>query len=119
MSYEPRATSQEPKTTNQLPSFLHRFFWEYDPEVLDLHKHADVIMARIMERGTWQAMLWLRTVYPPEVMARFLSVKGWKVLPPREVNYWALLSGLPEDIKKQLVRKAAQRDGIWGERSAC
>jgi len=78
--------SQNPNTTSQLPSYLHRFFWEYDLASLDIHKHADVIMARIMERGSWEAMVWLKKTYPSEVIADFISDKGWRVLPPREVN---------------------------------
>jgi len=111
--------SQEPKATSQLPSHLQRFFWEYDPQVLDIKKHADVIMARIMERGSWQAMMWLRKVYPSEVLADFLSDKGWRVLPPREVNYWALVSGMSEEAKARLIVKAKTRDAVWGKRSAC
>lgn len=111
--------SQTPNPKCQLPSYLHRFFWEYDPQALDIHKHASLIMARLMERGSWQAMVWLEKAYSPEVIAYFLSDKGWRVLPSREVNYWALLSGMPEDTKKQLVLKAEKRDAVWGKRGAC
>jgi hypothetical protein len=104
---------------SQLPAYLHRFFWEYDPGSLDIHKHADIIMARIMERGSWQAMVWLSNEYSPEVIKNFLSVKGWQVLPPREVNYWALITGMPVEAKKRLVKKSGKRDAVWSQRSAC
>jgi hypothetical protein len=104
---------------SKLPLYLQRFFWEYAPDSLDIHQHASVIMARIMERGSWQAMIWLNNTYPPEVIRDFLFDKGWQVLAPREVNYWALISGMPEEAKKRLVRKAADRDAIWSQRSAC
>ncbi len=85
---------------------------------LDIHKHADVIMARIMERGSWEAMVWLKKTYQPEIISDFLFNKGWKVLPPREVNYWALLSDMPENAKTRLTEKAAARDAVWSKRSA-
>ncbi len=60
-------------------------------------QHADTIMGRIMERGNWQAMRWLRRVYHVNQIVSYLERRGKKVLPPREVNYWALVSGVPED----------------------
>ena len=101
---------------NQLPQYLHRFFWEYDPDALETDRHADLIMDRIMERGSWRAMQWLCTAYSGAMIARFLSKKGWRLLPPREVNYWALVSGMPEEEKKRVVQKAIQPDAVWSQR---
>ena len=73
---------------NGLPEFLAAFFWEYDPQTLDLERHAEVIIGRLMARGDWAAMRWLRQTYPPARLAAFLATRGRRVLPPRELNYW-------------------------------
>jgi len=103
---------------NQLPGHLSRFFWEYDSESLDIDTHANLIMMRIMERGSWQAMEWLRNTYRSKMIADLLLDKGWRMLPSREVNYWALISGMAEETRKRLVKKASLRDTIWSQRSA-
>ena len=38
------------KKTEKLPDFLRPFFWEYNWEKIDVSRHADTIMLRIMER---------------------------------------------------------------------
>ena len=82
---------QQSSETVHIPDFLRRFFWEYDPRKLEVERHADVIMGRIMERGDWDAMCWLRQTYPMERLRRFLEMRGQRILPPRELNYWALI----------------------------
>ncbi|HHD56181.1 MAG TPA: hypothetical protein ENK89_00685 [Desulfobulbaceae bacterium] len=108
--------STQPKTINQLPSNLYRFFWEYDQQCLDIHQHCELIMARIMERGDWWAMVWLRKVYSEEKIRNFLFKKGWKVLPPRELNYWAFVVGVSERQKRELLQKAKNTDPVWRNR---
>ena len=108
--------SLQSNTISQLPSGLYRFFWEYDRQSLDIRKHCELIMARIMARGDRQAMVWLRKVYSEEKIRNFLFKKGWKVLPPRELNYWALVSGVSERQRRELLQKAKDTDSVWSNR---
>jgi squalene cyclase len=63
------------------------------PEQIDLRRHIDYVMERVMSRGGWVAMRWLRETYPPEAMSDFLRRKGAR-LAPRELAYWSLIAGL-------------------------
>ena len=110
---------QQSSETAQIPDFLRRFFWEYDPRALDVERHADVIMGRIMERGNWDAMRWLRQTYPVERLRRFLEMRGQRMLPPRELNYWALICDIPADIRQHWLKQARNRHTIWNDRYAC
>jgi hypothetical protein len=76
-----------------LPPDVARLFWEVDPEQIDLRRHLDYVMERVMSRGGWVAMRWLRETYPPEEMGDFLLRKGAR-LAPRELAYWSLIAGL-------------------------
>jgi hypothetical protein len=96
-----------------LPTFLHALFWEFNVRGIDIVQHADTIMGRIMERGNWQAMRWLRTAYPTDRIVSYLERRGKKVLPPREVNYWAFVSGVPEDKRVAWIREARRRLHAW------
>lgn len=96
-----------------LPAFLHALFWEFNVSGIDIVQHADTIMGRIMERGNWQAMRWLREVYHTDQIVSYLERRGKKVLPPREVNYWALIGGVPEDKRVAWVKEARRRLHAW------
>jgi hypothetical protein len=76
-----------------LPPDVARLFWDIDPEQIDLRRHIDYVMERVMSRGGWVAMRWLRETYPPEAMSDFLLRKAAR-LAPRELVYWSLIAGL-------------------------
>ena len=119
MNHQLSAISYQLNTINpQLPKFLHRFFWEYDPEKIEKDKHADLIKSRIMERGSWQAMVWLKSAYSDAELMDFLCRKGKKILPLRELNYWAMVSGVSDEMRKKWLKDAMKEKNIWKERNA-
>jgi hypothetical protein len=76
-----------------VPVELCFLFWEVDPATVDLERNRDYVIERVMSRGDWAAMRWLRTTYPREVLADFLRRRGAR-LAARERAYWALWAGL-------------------------
>lgn len=83
--------------TGAVPEDLESLFWEVDPSTIDLRLHADYVMERVMVRGPWRAMTWLRRTYPEAALAEFVRRKGSTCLPPREHAYWALVTGCETD----------------------
>ena len=77
-----------------LPASVASLFWEIDVASLDVARHRDYVLERVMTRGGWDAMRWLRRTYPVEVIADFLARKGNR-LPPRERAFWSLVAGSP------------------------
>ena len=43
-----------------IPTELAWLFWDVDPAQIDLERHRDYILERVMMRGDWFAMRWLR-----------------------------------------------------------
>ena len=76
-----------------MPEDVRILFWDVDPETVDLDAHRDYVIERIMSRGGWAAMGWLRATYPTDVLADFLRRRGER-LAPRERAYWALVTGV-------------------------
>src|SRR6266511_1602364 len=74
------------------PAEVERLFWDVDPHSIDLVRHRDYVLERVMSRGGWTAMVWLRRVYSKEDMADFLRRKGVRRLAPRELAYWSLIA---------------------------
>ncbi len=102
----------------RLPSFLRPLFWDCDPEGVDITKDAWLIMARTMERGTWEAMTWLRETYSREQLAAFLRARGSRVLPARDLSYWALICGIAEPEWRAWLAGRSQHHAVWWSRHA-
>jgi hypothetical protein len=79
--------------TQELPADVARLFWDTDPSTVDLGRHRDYVMGRVMARGGWVAMKWLRQSYSCDELADYLRRKGHQ-LAPRELAYWALIAGV-------------------------
>jgi hypothetical protein len=82
-----------------LPDEVVRLLWDVEPATVDLDRHRDYVLERVMARGGWIAMGWLRQAYAPEVLADFLRRKGSR-LAPRELAYWAVIAGIEMTIPR-------------------
>ena len=84
------------------PPDVARLFWDIDPEridLIDLQGNRDYVMERVMARGGWVAMQWLRHAYPPDALRDFLMRKGAR-LAPRELAYWSLIAGIQLELPR-------------------
>jgi hypothetical protein len=82
-----------------LPDHVRTLFWDVDPGQVDVVRHADYVLERVMTRGGWEAMLWLRATYSVDDLAAFLRRKGNR-LPARELAYWALIAKVDMPIPR-------------------
>jgi uncharacterized protein DUF6922 len=83
----------------EIPPEVLRLFWDVDPATIDLGNHADYVMERVMARGGWVPMKWLRSTYSKDAIADFLARKGAS-LAPREHAYWALIAGVAAPARR-------------------
>jgi hypothetical protein len=74
-----------------LPDFVARLLWDVDPLTVDPQRDQALIFERVMSRGSWEAMKWLRATYPRPVLADFVRTHGQRRLTPRDRAYWALV----------------------------
>jgi len=81
-----------------LPEFVSRLLWDVDASLIDPHRDSALIFERVMGRGSWEAMRWLRARYSREELASFLRSGGAKRLSPRDLAYWSLVCGLDGDV---------------------
>ena len=64
---------------------------------MELPKHSDYVLERLMQRGDWDAMRWVSQNFDAETLRDFLDRKGVR-LAPRERAYWTLVSGAPSEL---------------------
>lgn len=75
------------------PAVVGRLFWDVDPKTVQLDRHRDYVLGRVMTRGGWAAMCWLQRTYSREELADYLRRKG-HLLAPRDQTYWALIANV-------------------------
>jgi hypothetical protein len=80
-----------------LPPDVVRLLWDVEADSLDLSRTADrdLVIERVMGRGTLEAMRWLRSCFSKDELAAFIRAKGQARLAPRDLAYWALVTGVP------------------------
>lgn len=74
-----------------IPFTLKPYFQEYDLNVLDLQRDANLIIQRTLEFGTWDEIRWLFEVYGVKRIRAFLRRFGARWLKPSSFNYWRKL----------------------------
>ncbi len=76
---------------SSLPADVARLLWDVDPAGIDPARDAPLIFERVMSRGSWEAMKWLRATYSKALLAEFVKTQGARRLSPRDLAYWALV----------------------------
>ena len=98
----------------EVPSNVLRLMWEYDQDTLIQGSELpDTIIERVMERGGWSEMQWLLRTVDRERLRTFLAERGSRVLPPRELSFWALACEIPEKIATNWCQDARRREYEW------
>jgi len=79
------------QTTTTIPSSLARLFQEYAFESIDINLHADTIIERTLEMGTWEELHWLFHNYGVQRISDYLRRFGHRRLSKISFNYWCKL----------------------------
>jgi hypothetical protein len=100
----------------RLPAKLRRFFWEYDFRELGWKEDKDLIISRILTRGDWDSILWLRArVDSPRLRDWIIQHRG-RGLSPEQLRFWELALKIPHRQVNSWLAAPARR--IWDQRAA-
>jgi hypothetical protein len=86
------ATSSNPI----IPQSFARFFQEYDFESMDVNLHANTIIERTLELGTWEELHWVFHHYGVQRIIEYLKQFGDRRLTKITFNYWRKLLEIKE-----------------------
>jgi len=84
-------TDQQIKKTHPKEIFNPTLFW--DAEDIDLKRHADYIIARVLDYGDEKDVKALRDIYPDEKLIEVIKKK--RGLMPLTVKFWAVYFNIP------------------------
>lgn len=96
--------------SNSLPTSLARLFQELDFESMDVKLHANTIIERTLEMGTWEELHWLFHHYGIKRIIEYIQRYGHRRLTKIAFNYWCKLL----EIRNYRPAPFAEiRDDIW------
>ncbi len=103
------ATQSEEKRLH-IPPGLRPYFQEYDLASLDIQQHADLIIQRTLEYGTWDEIRWLFKTYGMKRVRAFVRERGERWLSPVTFNYWRRLLEIEHWQRSPFP---TQREEVW------
>lgn len=97
---------------DRLPRWLHWCFWDVDPQQIDLRRHAEYVIARLLEHGDLAAIRWLLRTYSKRQIARV--VRQSRQLSRKTANFWRLRLGIaPSQVVALNRRRVLPSDPFW------
>lgn len=95
-------------TNPELPSRLETLFWDCDFASLNWQRNRNFIIRRILDRGAWNAVTWLRGAVGDMAIRDWMLAKDGGGLDPRKLRFWGLILDLPVSSVDEWVMKARQ-----------
>jgi hypothetical protein len=87
--------SHQTVPSTELPLSLEALFWDYDFAALTWEDDCDLIVARVLAAGDWDAVSWLRSHLGDAALRRWLLEHRGSGLSPRQLRFWQLILHLP------------------------
>lgn len=108
------ARNQKRALISKLPDLLRPFFWDYDFDSLSWEDDHELVIARVLSSGDWNALVWLRNHAGDHFLREWVERHQGGGLSPQKLRFWELVLGLPH--RQVNTWLAAERRKIWGKR---
>jgi hypothetical protein len=79
----------------KLPKRLRPLFWEYDFGRLSVERHQHLIIGRILSRGGWEDLKWLRKRLGDDALRAWIIDRRGADLSRKQVRFWETMLALP------------------------
>jgi hypothetical protein len=80
-----------------IPRKFRWVFWDVDPRTLDLGRHRDYVLGRVLERGGIDEVRWIIAIYGMAEIHRFLRDRGSPELSRRTIQFWRAVFGAEDE----------------------
>lgn len=101
---------------SKLPDNLRTLFWDCDFASLDLSQYRNFVIRRILDRGNWDAIMWLRHTLGDMAIKEWFITKHGRGLDARKIRFWEVILDMPKADVDEWVRR--ERTSNWhGRRS--
>jgi hypothetical protein len=100
----------------ELPAAVTDLLWDVAPGEVRLPRHRDFLIGRILARGTWAAVDWLRRELSDAAIAEYLERTRGRCLSPRQLRFWELVLGLDDDAVSGWIAHRRGGSKLWDRR---
>jgi hypothetical protein len=97
-----------------LPEELRPFFWDVDFEALRWSEYRDFIITRILSRGDWPSIIWVRQFAGDTTIRSTITRLRGRDLSPQQLRFWELIVKLPHRVVTGWINDPAGR--VWNHR---
>lgn len=98
----------------KLPQLLKSFFWDHHFGKLTWQADRELIIRRVLEDGSWDAVRWLRKKMGEDALRSWILDHEGRGLSSRQIRFWELTLNLPRRRTNQWVRRA--QENPWAGR---
>jgi len=99
---------------SKLPRSLRALFWDYDFATLAWESDRDLIVARVLTSGNWDAVTWLRSRLGNHALREWIERHHGGGLSPQRLRFWELILELPHrQVNAWLAANGRQ---VWDKR---
>jgi hypothetical protein len=81
-------------TSDELNQFTKNLFWDADPDDLDLEKHKNYIVGRVLDYGEWNDWLFIRSYYGIEIIKD--TATSIRSMFPKSLSFISVMTNTPE-----------------------
>src|SRR5208283_6094561 len=81
--------------TRKLPASMRHLFSGYHFAGLNWAQDRDLVIARVLQSGTWDNIQWLRARVPPWRLRAWIIRRNGRGLSSRQLRFWELILDLP------------------------
>jgi hypothetical protein len=99
-----------------MDEIIKPLFWDVDFQALSWNEHRDFIIRRVLERGSFAMLRWLRRTVGDEGLAAWIQTHRGGGLSPRQIAYWQIALDLPQSQASQWIGNASLT--IWERRTS-
>jgi hypothetical protein len=99
-----------------LPDSLSPLFWEHEFDRLSWEADAGLIIGRVLSRGTWSNIQWLRQVAGDRAIRGWITQKGGRELSTRQLRFWQAILGLRKAQVDGWLREPGRQ--VWDNRTS-
>jgi hypothetical protein len=75
----------------------------------------DLIIARVLASGTWEAITWLRACLGEQGLREWIERRRGRGLSPRQLRFWEVMLDLPHGQVNAWLRAEGRK--IWDQRA--
>ena len=102
------------RRSERLPEMLRPLFWEYDFEKLRWPAHQDLVIAKVLDNGTWEDVQWLRRRISNDELREWIVSHRGRGLSAPQITFWQLILNIPRRTVNAWLQSEARR--IWDKR---